>query len=490
MVSKNSKTKNNTNVIGINLLNNFSEKEINGFSHFVACPYFNTDRYVVRLLSVLKRDVLGKRHFDEEMKNKVYEKVFSDKVTIKGLNIEQRKRLSAKLTGLTRLAERFLAVEALEENKVYRNDLVCQKLLEKKQYLLFNRTIRKEEKVLDVQTKRDFVYHKRYYNLSKNVLSHLYQTGQLLQEDNVSEVLYQMDVQSCIEKLKHYITMLSLTNALGRQYDTSSMNITLQLLDLPQYTEHPLLRVYKIVIELMKTGKESVYKKLLSVLESNVTYIPRADLSEFYGILINHCVRQMRSEQFDLRDLFDLYQNIEAKGLLVERNFVDVIKLKTAVNVGCRIGAFDWATEIIEKYKSFINKPIRESVWHYNCGVIAFYQKDYKKALSHFIRAENINADYDINCRVMLLKSFYENDEHYDERTIQKLRSTEKFFKENKNLSSTRKRSYKNFVRILIYIYKFRHLSTKMSLESIKEKLDKQDVNSDRNWLLEKIAEL
>jgi len=490
-VSKNNfETKKNTSAIGINLLNNFSEKEIDGFSHFVACPHFNTDKYVVRLLEILKRDVLGKRQFEENVKNKVYQKVFSDKVTAKSLNLEQRKQLSAKLTGLTRLAERFLAIEGLEENEVYRSDLVCKKLLEKKQYLLFKRTIRKEEKILDVQIEKDELHHKQHYNLSKNVLSYLHKTGQLHREDNVSKVLYHMDVQSCIEKLKHYVTMLSLTNAMGKQYDTSSMNIALQIPDLPQYAEHPLLRVYKVVIELMKIGKEDTYKNLLHILASDVAYITRADLSIFYGILINYCVRQIRNGQFNLKDLFDLYQNIETKGLLLEGDFVDVIKLKNAVTAGCRVSAFEWAIEIIEKYKSFLSKPIRESVWHYNLGVIAFYQKDYRKALSHFIRTENINADYDINGKVMLLKSFYENDRDYDERTMQKLRSTEKFFKENKHLSSTRKRAYKNFVRILIYVYKFRHLSTKMTLESIKERLNKQDVNSDRNWLLKKIEEL
>ena len=185
-----------------------------------------------------------------------------------------------------------------------------------------------------------------------------------------------------------------------------------------------------------------------------------------------------------------MYQKIEMRGLLMRGDFVDIIKLKNAVTVGCRVSAFEWSTEIIEKYKSFVDKPIRESVWHYNSGVIHFYRKDYKKALSHFIRTENINTDYDINGKVMLLKSFYENDQDYDERTMQKLRSTEKFFKENKHLSPTRKRGYRNFIRILIYVYKFRHRSTKMTLESIKERLHKQDVNSDRNWLLEKMGEL
>jgi len=78
------KTKNNPYSIGINLLNNFSEKEMSKLNHFTTCPYFNTDKYVVRLLEVLNREVLGRRQFDEEIKCKVYEKVFSDKITAKG----------------------------------------------------------------------------------------------------------------------------------------------------------------------------------------------------------------------------------------------------------------------------------------------------------------------------------------------------------------------------------------------------------------------
>jgi len=490
MIKNNLETKNNANVIGINLLNNFSEKEINGFSYFVDCLHFNTDKYIVRLLKTLKQDVLGKRQFDEEMKNKVYEKVFSDRVAAKGLSVEQRKRLSAKLTGLTRLAERFLAIEALEKHEVYRSDLVCQKLLGKKQYLLFNRTVNKERKILAAQNLRDLTHHSQQYKLAENELTYLHHTGKIYKKDNLSEMLYHLDIRNCLSKLSLYLTMLSLKGLTEKQYNTSSTDITLQLLDLPQYADHPVLKVYKVVIELMKVGDEETYKELLHLLESNATYIPRADLSVFYGILMNSCVRQIRNGKFSLRDLFDLYQHIEVRGLLVEGDFVDIIKLKNAVIVGCRVGTFEWTTEIIEKYKSFVDKPIRESVRHFNLGVIAFYRKDYPAALHHFIRVDDVSVDYDINCRVMLMKSYYETDEDYDERTVQIFRTAEKFFKENKHLSPTRKRGYKNFVRILIYVYKYRHISTKMTLESIKERLEKQDVNSDKNWLLEKIGEL
>jgi len=490
MSKNNSKTKNNIHVIGIDLLNNFSEKEIDGFSHFVACPHFNTDKYVVQLLEILRQDVLGKRQFDEEVKNGVYEKIFSDKVTAKGLNIDQRKWLSAKLTGLTRLAERFLAIEALEENKAYRSDLVCQKLLKKKQYLLFNRTVRKEEKILAEQLHEDQAYHNRHYKLAENVIRYLVQTGEIYRKDNLPKILYHLDVRYFLEKLSLYITMLSKEEKSAKAYDTSSMEITLQLLDLQQYAKHPMLQVYKATIHLMKTQNKAAYRALSDILEQNLTFIPKENLHLFYAMLTNFCIRQINKGELGYHDLFELYQTIETKNLLVEGNFVSSVNLKSAIICACRIGEFEWAENIVEKYKSLIRKPIQESVYHFNLGVIAFYQKDYVAALHHFIRVDDVSTDYDINCRIMLMKSHYETDEDYDERTVQIFRAAEKFFKENKHLSPTRKRSYRNFIRILIYVYKFRHLSTKMTLESIKERLNKQDVNSDRSWLWEKIEEL
>jgi len=391
---------------------------------------------------------------------------------------------------LTRLAERFLIIEALEENKAYRSDLMCQKLLEKKQYLLFNRTVKKEKKDLTEQLYEDPAYHNRHYKLAENVIRYLVQTGEIYRKDNLPEILYHLDVRHFLEKLSLYITMLSKKGKSAETYDTSSMEITLQLLDLPQYAKHPLLQVYKATIHLIKTQNEAAYRTLSDVLEQNLSFIPKANLHLFYATLTNFCIRQINKGQLGYRDLFELYQTIESKNLLIEGNFVSSVNLKSAIICACRINEFDWAKEIIEKYKSLIIKPIQKSVYHFNLGVIAFYQNDYPTALHHFIRVDDVSTDYDINCRIMLMKSHYETDEDYDERTVQIFRSAEKFFKENKHLSPTRKRSYRNFVRILIYIYKFRHLSTKMTLESIKERLEKQDVNSDRNWLLEKIENL
>ena len=477
------------NPIGIDLLNNFSEKEIIGLSAFVNCTHFNTDKYVVRLLEVLKREVLGKT-FEGEMRLRVYEKVFSEKVPAKGWTEDQRKLMSAKLTGLTRLAERFLAIEALEENQVYRSDLVYQKLLEKRQYALFQRKMKQEEKILAAQAEKDLTHHSRCDVLEKSRLDYLHQTGKIYQKNNISEMLHHSNMRYFLQQLNLYVTVLSLEQISDNEFDKSSLDIALQLLDLPQYADAPMLQVYKATIHLMKTPNDVTCHILLDLLAQHAAHIPKSDLNGFYSTVTNFYIRQILIGQASYRDLFEVYRVMESHDLLVEEGFVPAGKLKNVIIAACRVSEFEWSKNILEKYKPLIRSSVRKSVCHFTVGVIAFYRKDYDTAIHHFIRVENVNNDYDLNSRTMIMKSHYENDKDFDNRTVQIFRINEKFFKENKYLPYKRKRGYKNFCQILINLYKFRHRSTKMTLESIKEKLEKQDVNSDRNWLLEKIKAL
>jgi len=101
-----------------------------------------------------------------------------------------------------------------------------------------------------------------------------------------------------------------------------------------------------------------------------------------------------------------------------------------------------------------------------------------------------INQTHDINRRSLMIKSFYELDTEYKETTHTLFRSFEKYIREHKSLTTKSKTSYKNFIRILINLYRIKHNETKMQLSNLKEKLEAQKLNSNKTWLQEKIAEL
>jgi len=474
----------------IELLNSFTEKEMNGLAYFVSCHHFNTDIFVVELLKTLQKNILHKRTFDDAAQRLVYEKIFAEKILIKNWNEKKKKILSAKLSLLTRLAERFLSIEALHENAAYRSDLLYQKLLDKRQFKLFNRHLKKDKKQLEANPQKDINYYEHRQKTEKNVLDYLHRSGKLHKEDNLQELVYQMDIHYFLDKLSYYITLLTIEGATQKTYDTSTMKATSHLLDLPQYAGHPLIQVYRTTINLMQQQSEATYRDLLNLLDNYAGQIPEKDLNGFYIVATNFCVRQIKKGLFSFEDMFDLYKVMDEKNLLIEGDFIPVNKLKNTITAACRIHHFEWAEKAIEKYHNFIRKPVRESVYHFNLGVIFFYKNDYKSALHHFVRVENVNLNYDIDSRMMMMKSHYEIDKEYDERTLQIFRSTERFFNANQSLSTVDKKAYKNFIRTLINVYRIRHRATKMTLESIKEKVNRQEVNSDKKWLEEKIAGL
>jgi len=117
--------------------------------------------------------------------------------------------------------------------------------------------------------------------------------------------------------------------------------------------------------------------------------------------------------------------------------------------IACRVEAYEWALEMNEYYQQYVLKAIRHSVYHFNMGTIAFHQKDFDIAHSHFIQVEKFDLTFYTNARVLMLKCLYEKGGDYSEHMMTALRSAEKYFKEHPRLASIRKTSYKNYIQIL-----------------------------------------
>ncbi len=90
----------------------------------------------------------------------------------------------------------------------------------------------------------------------------------------------------------------------------------------------------------------------------------------------------------------------------------------------------------------------------------------------------------------MLLKSHYELDVEYDERTVKIFRTTGQFISNNKTLPGKHKIAYKNLIQLTINLYRLRFGIGKRTLVSIKQKMQDYQLVGDRKWLVGKINEL
>ncbi|MFK7981408.1 MAG: hypothetical protein AB8G86_15595 [Saprospiraceae bacterium] len=469
----------------IELLESFSKTEINHFSHFIASTYFNTDQWIIKLLDALRQHVIGKHPYDDLAQTKVYQTIFCDlNIPEALLDKKQKKLLGAKMSVLTKLAKRFLAIEALATTPACDNELLMTQFYNKKQFRLFTQLYKKKQRYLKEEKVKGIDYYALAFQVEKGYLNHLHQTGDLLNQDNFSALNNSLDLQYLLNKLKIYVTMLSVKNATKKVYDFTFMESIITLGKVSTYANHPLIITYLAVIKLIKTNIATNYFYLLKVLDQYKLSIPKSSLIDFYNVAGNFCIRQIVAGKNDFnRELFNLYQNMHRENLLLEGQFMQAVKIKSVVTIACKVREFNWANMAVNHYCPFVNKTVQKSVYHFNLGIIDFYQHHYKEAIHHFIRVEKVNLAYDLDCKLLLLQAYYLMDKHYDERTMQIFRSTGNFIYTHKTMPTTSKKSYKNFILILTNLYQVRHRMGKRTIELVHKKLEDMDVVLARQWL-------
>jgi len=489
----------NRPILCIELLKTFSKTELDNLEKILSCEYFNTDCSVKKLFKVLKKNVLKSDGFGNDKQCMVYHEVFERHPVTEGvLGKNERSWFNQKLNKLMRLAELFLSIQNLKKSDDHKCDLLYPELLARKQYQSFNRHIKKDKAALDKADNRGTEYYAQKYKIEKSVRDYLYQSGRFFtKEDNLPDLIQNLDMCYALDKLDLHITALSMVHVPGKEtYDLTSMDAITPLLNLPQYVDSPLIILYQANINLMKTETELAYSDLLNYLNQYESVVPIDVLKGFYVSTANYFAEQISRGKLEYnKKMFELYKIMHDKNLLIEKDFIPTIRLKNMVTMGCRVEEYEWAKATIEHYRLHIRREIRDSVCDFYLGTIAFYQKDYVTAHGKFVKVGRVSRTYDVNVRIYILKCLYEKENDFNDHTMQSFRSTEQFFRKsrkNKSLPKKAIMSCTNFIKILMPLYRLRHdiNTNKADIERIKEKLNKQKINSHKGWLLEKIEEL
>lgn len=477
----------------IELLEAFTKKELDSLKRFTLSPYFNTDKYVIKLLDVLIKKILHQSIDNNIIHFKIFNKVFVNlpKASIT-LNKKQKALLNAKMSALTKLAERFLTVEALESSDKNRCELLLDALFEKKQFRLHQKHLKKEATLLS-GNQIDVEYFDLRHLLEDHKFQYIHFSRKYIKEDNLNEVTRSLDLSYLSKKLTYTLTGLSYNNVKAhKKYDQSVMVlIEGGFFDHTNYKKYPLLVLNIANAKLMMEETLEAYHNLIKLIDKHEANISKNYLNVFYGVLVNFCIRQTkkgRSEYFS--NYVELTKKMDLKNILFVANSFPIQKLKNIVTIGCRVKEFGWVIEMIEKCTPYISQKIRTDVVSYNLGYVAFQKKEYDTCIDYLIEVSNFNIRYDMEKRFLLLKAYYELDKHYLEPTAQVFRSIEIFVLRNKLINTKDKKYHKNFVNLAYNLYRYKHRVGKMDLSQLKDKFESATLISNKAWLKEKIEEL
>jgi len=482
----------NAPLLLVQLLESFSKKELEGLSHIVSCAYFNTDKHVIKLLDVLIKNILGNPWTSKAAQIRLFNRLFANSSTeVKTLDKKQKARLNAKMSLLTRLAERFLRMEALENSQSNRCELLMESLLERKQYRLFNKHLAKERKSIENDPK-DFFYFKKLHLFEEEEFQYLADSGKWMKKDNLEIVLESLDLQYISKKLTYTLAGLNLMGFKSNKYTLPFFEDAIMKFFEEKYLDKSsIIKIQIAIISLYLKETPLQYKNLLDLLELHETDIRKNYVRSFYVEVGNFCINQVKKGKTEYyRHYINLQKVLDNKNLLIDKKSLSIGKLRSIVTYGCIIRDFNWVEKMIQKYSIFIDKKYRNDVVKYNLGYIEFGKKKYQCAIDLLQQVNNFQKSYDINKRMLILKSYYELEQYYTEPTAQLFRSMESFIKNHKLLSNNDKTMYKTFIRIFYNLYRIKHRVGTIKLDKLKDRIENAEFISNKLWLLEKIEEL
>jgi len=480
--------KNRTYLV-IELLASFDVKERENFKHFISCKWFNSDIKINNLLKFSFKALKFASDSNEVQLSNVYNATYNTKKV--KLNKNEKGAIYAKMHTLLILAQKFLMIISLDKSKHSQTELLQSELLDRSQFDVYNKYFIKTKGELIEKGYQDIDFHKHKYILNIGNLRYYHLKGDIKQISVLNELKLNLSFYYLFNILDSYMHELSLKEYTSEDIDSSIFTASISLLELPVFSDHPLIKIYLAFIKLTIEEGDTTFLVLKEELLKKSNKLSLENQINFFTTLQNFCVLQIRKGKNGYnRKLFELYSVMNQKNLLITNNEINIIKLHNIAFAGCAVNEYDWAVQMVEKYYVYLPVNLSDAGKNYNLGAIAYYQKDYQLAIDYLFHLPNIDLFHDINRRSLMIKAIYELDKDYKETTHTLFRSFEKYISENKNIPAKRKKSYKNFIRSLINLYRFKHNETKMKLKNIKQKLEDQELNSNKSWLFEKIEEL
>jgi len=498
MTSVQNKTINTRVFLSVELLKTFSLKEMNGFKLFIANRYINVDTDLPVLLKQLIRFALQANKFTPELQFNIYEQVFEkvDKNQTT-LNKKQSGLLVTKLNKLLRLAEKFLMFETIKDTDDFNTSLLFPELINRNQMMLYSRRLKATEKKLAAEKKQGLDYHTQCYDIQKEKARLLFLNNTLVKEDNYDALQYHADLKYLLQKLQYHLAKITLQrNYAHKTFDLIPFTALQVLLNLSQYQSNPLIQIYVLNIQLVENEEEITFVALSKLVKEKQAVIPTDFLKPFYINLTNYCIYQVSKGNLNYYNyLFEIYNDMHKAKLLAINNTIELALLKNMITNACRVKAFDWAVDKLSFYINYIPSTIRNSVFKYNRGIIAFNQQKYETVLNHFKGVRKIDDTHELSLRITQLQCFYELDVVYEIYTQQMLESLRTYIHQNKKLTKRKKTGYFNLIRVFDKLYKLNTMSHKSNqlsaikkeLPKLKARLLKFDLIFAKQWLLSKI---
>jgi hypothetical protein len=465
----------------ISVLRTLSNKELKWFDTFIHSPFFNKNENVTALFAIIK-----KLHPDYPDQKVAMEVVFP-KLFPKEKMDEQKLRYV--MTDLTRLLEDYLSFLEYDNDKIYKKHLLLNTFDQRGLDKYFQALMDESKFAQEKHPYRDVNYFFNQHLLEDDRYLHALSQEQRAINTSLQDAVDNLDLYYLSSRLRYNCAILSRQHWLHEDYNNLFLQEILSFLAKTNLENIPSVSIYyQITMLYIDFDNDGHYKKLRSLLEQYGHFFPQDELKDMYTHALTYCSQQITAGKMNfLSEMLELYKVMLYKKILYDNGYISPINFKNIVALGLRCGQLDWTEKFIMEYRNSVALEYRENSYAYNMAYYYHYKREFSKALKLMQTAEMNDIDFQLDSKVLLLKTYYELDE--PEPFFSLVDAFTNYLKRNKLISDVVRETFLNFVRYAKKMMQLR-LGGRLTPEAVAEDMSKVRALNNRQWLQEKLAEI
>lgn len=471
----------------IQLLKTFSLQEFKQFRDFVNSPFYNKNKNVISLLSVLKKfyPEFGNRLPGEEIIFKtVFPKEEYDYFKLKNI-----------VSDLLALGKEFLSVSMFGKNEHVRNKFLLEQFRDRNLDSMFLQLYKGYNEKLNLNPVRDEYYFYYQFDLAEELKS-FYSP----REPNFHQNLFQDQLENfvsfaLIKMIRLYNTMLHENKQNNAVFDLKMFEETFHYIKKNKNENNPTLLMYYYIVLLQMENEEKYFFELKKLINENFSRFSHFDIYMYFLHMSGFCadMYNVKCRADFAREHFLLSKENFDRGT-IEMGKIMYPDFMNHVKIAVRAGEYEWAEKYMDKFKDTLSAEYKNETLNFCYGYINFRKGNLEKALDLFSQSNFPNFILKVQVKIFLLQIYYEKE--YYEQALAMIDTFRHYLLREKNLIEGYRKSFAEFARITNELIRIKcglsSRETKFHLDRIKMDIEKINYNQFgiKFWLREKAKEL
>ncbi len=472
----------------VQLLKSLSSSELNRFEEFIFSPFFNKNKIVKSLFDCLKK------HSPDYLSGCSKHEIFSKLFPGEQYNDEKIRNV---MSDLFNLSKKFIIYINFEKDPFNSKKHLLKELHIRGLDRIFKGELEKSSVLLDSShVKNEKYYFKQFVFNSINRINIEYKISKGEIATYFNELNSEMELfinYVLIKMLEYYSLIAAEERRMNVKLEKHLYNEIMEYLNIniDKYKNVPAIPIfYNLLLLNENLDEEKHFARLQLILEKNPGFEYKNDFKIAHHYLHNYCNLKCSGMESEFSPTcFKMMQNLITKNKFpIDNQYISDNTYICLISAGLEANELSWVENFADNFKDKLPPSGKENAYLYSKAQIDFYNHNYKSSLGILSKIKCSNFYYYIRTYNLMLKCYFELGD--SDVVLSLISSFKKYLDRNKNIPEYIKEKYYNFIKYVNNLCTVSETGNDLLDNGFSLKQLQSNNVENKNWLLEKIAEL